>query len=1401
MGHAPLAASRSVHKVVRLLIIANLLASILAGLIPPGLIVSFAPPVLQPVAQSALNLLPAQSVAYAAAYTYDNTTTGVISESATSCTNPLLRTFTIADDFKIVDLNVGFNATHSARGNLRLTVEAPNGTRVQIVASSSDTRDNYDILLDSAASNPINNGVSDTVTFPYYNRTVKPSNALDAFTGQNALGVWKLEICDATSNDSGSFNRAQLVFDGVPNALVLKQISGAVFQDYNADGTQASAEPGVAGVTVTAYAANGTTASTAVSAADGKYTLAGLTDSVEYRLEFTNLPSYLVSGPIGTESVGSVAFVTSPRINVKFGLNDPVHYCQPNPLVVTPCFAVGQSTTTPTAMALVALPYDASGHDFTSMNPVAKTTDYAGVTKATFGQIGATYGVAWQRTTGRLYTGAFHKRYSGFGPKGPDAIYQMDKNGNQTGVIELDTLLATTNSAGADVHDFTTTGGVVYDIGASNASFDGVGKRSLGDLEISSDMSTLYVINLFDRKIYAINVASGNAAAASILKSWSAPDATGAGRHRPFALAWHNGKLWVGSVDQNASNAYVHSLDPAGNTFTLEITIPLNYARQVVKSNVAGTWNSWASDASTLAYLGASMSATEIGYPQPMLTDLEFEGEDLILGFRDRFGDQSGPYTNFRPTDTQKTWGDAGGDILHVCKTTTGYVVETGATGACANSAAVEGLASSGPGDNEYYFWDLWASGDPWNPGSSSGAFHFETTQGGLLQIPGKPSVVTTAMDPFDDFSGGLLKLNNRNGRREGVIGTATNQTNLTGGYTIYDSWQFTGGTPTGINWFGKANGLGDIEALCDPAPIEIGNRVWRDANTNGIQEPGEPILGSVTLQLWADTDANGTVDTQIGTTSTNVATGAYSFGGVNNTGLVTGQALQPNTKYEVRIATTQTGLSGLYLTAANVSSNALDQRDSDAVLVATNAVIALTTITFGANNHTYDFGFTLVAPTATPTHTPTATATATPTNTPTKTATPTNTPTNTPTATPTATPTSTPTNTPTATPIPPGVVAGTVYVDRNGDGVYAAGIDTPLPSVSVVITASNGVIYSVISDANGAFSRSVPPGVTGVNVHDATLPIGVMLAYGFSDPRSVVVISGGTTTAHFPYVEPLTIDKDSRTPAVVAGGQVTYTLVLRNSGGQALTNVVVSDTLPVGFTYVRSSFTQLNTLRPTTTNPMVGTSQPLWRSWTIGAGGVLTLTFTVNVASSVNGGIYDNTAIGKSDQTGLVDDDGLVAQDSHTPSGRDPENDEDVTVTTVANLSVAKLDYPDPAAAGTTLTYTILVTNTGPSDARNVVITDTLPAYLTYRAASAGCTHNARVVTCQLGTVVAGATKTLLVVVSVAPALARRHAAELAFVIAFSAEPTWGTTHSRPPPERDKIGRTRWRTVQIDST
>ncbi len=50
---------------------------------------------------------------------------------------------------------------------------------------------------------------------------------------------------------------------------------------------------------------------------------------------------------------------------------------------------------------------------------------------------------------------------------------------------------------------------------------------------------------------------------------------------------------------------------------------------------------------------------------------------------------------------------------------------------------------------------------------------------------------------------------------------------------------------------FGKANGLGDIVALFDVPPTEIGNYVWCDEDRDGIQDPNEPVLPGVTVQLY----------------------------------------------------------------------------------------------------------------------------------------------------------------------------------------------------------------------------------------------------------------------------------------------------------------------------------------------------------------------------------------------------------------------------------------------------------------------------------------------------------------------------------------------------------------------
>ena len=971
--------------------------------------------------------------------------------------------------------------------------------------------------------------------------TVITANALTINNSALDLNAWTQRTLDLTSyrssgdlrilfrwfrNPGTNTGSPDIAIDNVNLAdnatLGAGIVTGRVFRDYNANGSRNDNEPGISNVTVSALSATGVAATT-TTAASGYYRFdatAGLTGNV--RVEFTlptdNSLSYLHAAAGGQSTVQFVN-VTAGVANVDVGFYDSVDYCQANPQVAVTNFFDSQYNGAAAAKsALLRLPYNASGHDFTTTNPVARTAAFQGVDLTRLDQLGAIYGVAWQRTTNRIYLGAYHKRYSGFGPNGPDAIYQTNAAGTVTGVIELDSLLGIANSAGSDAHDFAPSSGVVYDIGSGNASYDGVGKRSFGDLEFSSDMSTLYVVNLFDRKIYAINVSSGNTATATLTKSWNAPDATGANRHRPFALAWSEGKLWVGSVDDNGSNAYVHSLDPAGTTFTLKLTVPLNYTRQNWIDSLTvsrpATWRGWAANPTTLAY---ATDGTEIAYPQPMLTDLAFTHDSMILGFRDRMGDQGGADKYFYPGLTTKSWTDAAGDILRACSGTAGYVVETGLAGACANPTAAEGRSSGGPAGYEYYFWDIWEDTNVWNPSTMNGAFHWETAQGALVQLAGKSSVLTTAMDPFDDFGGGLLKLDHATGKREGVIAPSLTAIPTVGGYTIYDTGQFISGYPPVIDHtFAKANGLGDIEALCDPAPLEIGNRVWVDSDYDGIQDPGEAGLAGVTVQLYAPdgttlvatavTDAQGEYYFSADTTRTSTSSRIY-----NLTTL-----LYNTTGYLVRIGATQSALTNYQLTLNDRSSGTnSDLRDADGVLSGTNVQAAVTTGVLGANDHTVDFGFIAI-----------------------------------------------------------GAVTGHLFVDTNGNGSQQGG-EPDLPNVTIVITDQFGVTHAVVSDSSGNYTAVIPIGAATVNVDESTLPALYTQTAG-SDPTAVTVTTGATTNAGNDGYQPpqadLTIKKYDLVDPLPAGTTLTYTIYITNNGPSAAVNVIITDTLPAGTTFLTAT-------------------------------------------------------------------------------------------------------------------------------------------------------------------------------------------------------------------------------------
>lgn len=84
------------------------------------------------------------------------------------------------------------------------------------------------------------------------------------------------------------------------------------------------------------------------------------------------------------------------------------------------------------------------------------------------------------------------------------------------------------------------------------------------------------------------------------------------------------------------------------------------------------------------------------------------------------------------------------------------------------------------------------------------------------------------------------------------------------------------------------------------------------------------------------------------------------------------------------------------------------------------------------------------------------------------------------------------------------------------------------------------------------------------------------------------------------------------------------------------------------------------------------------------------------------------------------------------------------------ADLSITKSDDIDPIVAGNTLTYTVRVDNAGPNTAQNVVVTDTLPAGVTFVSTS-GCDEDPNgVPMCSLGTITSGSFKQYTITVLV---------------------------------------------------
>lgn len=316
-------------------------------------------------------------------------------------------------------------------------------------------------------------------------------------------------------------------------------------------------------------------------------------------------------------------------------------------------------------------------------------------------------------------------------------------------------------------------------------------------------------------------------------------------------------------------------------------------------------------------------------------------------------------------------------------------------------------------------------------------------------------------------------------------------------------------------------------------------------------------------------------------------------------------------------------------------------------------------------------------------------------------------------------------------TPALPGQVFGYTITVTNAGPSDAQGV-TLIDAVPAVLQSP---VFSV--DGGSTFAPWVSPYTIGTLAAGASRTVLIRGTLSPSATGQIVNTAVAESTTPDPNpdnnistdetpVQPsadISITKRSSPNPVAVGGQLTYTLLVANSGPSTAENVVLSDPLPAGLENAEISTDGGATFVPFSGTYLVGN---------LAAGGVAELLIRATVSSFAAGSLT-NTAV--------------VSSDTPDP---DPENNTDTEVTPVipsADLSIRKTSAPNPVRPGEVLTYTLTVSNAGPADAQNVVVLDNIPPSLTGLEYSLdGSAFQPWTGSLPLGTLAAGRERTILI-------------------------------------------------------
>ncbi|PID99212.1 hypothetical protein CSA80_00370 [Candidatus Saccharibacteria bacterium] len=208
-----------------------------------------------------------------------------------------------------------------------------------------------------------------------------------------------------------------------------------------------------------------------------------------------------------------------------------------------------------------------------------------------------------------------------------------------------------------------------------------------------------------------------------------------------------------------------------------------------------------------------------------------------------------------------------------------------------------------------------------------------------------------------------------------------------------------------------------------------------------------------------------------------------------------------------------------------------------------------------------------------------------------------------------------------------------------------------------------------------------------------------------------------------------MTVQKTTASTSLIPGDALVYALAYENTGNAEAHDVVLTDTVPAGTTFDATGSTA---------------------GWSCADGAAAGTVCTINVgdvAAGANGTV--NFAVNVLSVEDLERDQQAVANsasiDSADSDGPDRQsNDNSSSATTPFEIADVAIDLgltPSEVVGSKDFTYNLSITNNGPDESTNNIVTAVIPDGVDYVGSSAGCTYDAatRTVTCNLATLANG--------------------------------------------------------------